>query len=98
MPPSAMTTHVVGVRRGVQVVGDHDDGLAELAHAAAQVVEHLRGRLAVEVAGRLVGEHDVRLGDQRAGDRHPLLLAAGELGRPVAEPVGEAETSAASVW
>ena len=54
--------HVVGVRRGVEVVGHHDDGLAELAHAAAQVVEHLRRGRAVEVAGRLVGEDDVRLG------------------------------------
>ena len=30
-------------------------------------------------------------GDDGAGDRDPLLLAAGELGRPVAEPVGEVE-------
>ena len=33
----------------------------------------------VEVAGGLVGEDDLGLGDERAGDRHPLLLAAGEL-------------------
>ena len=42
--PSAMHQHVVGVRRGVQLVGDHHDGLAELAHGAAQEVEHLRRR------------------------------------------------------
>ena len=35
----------------------------------------------VEVAGRLVGEHDRRPPDQRPGDRHPLTLAAGQLGR-----------------
>ena len=33
----------------------------------------------VERAGRLVGEDQQRLGDQRARDRHALLLAAGEL-------------------
>ena len=31
--------------------------------------------------GRLVEEHQLGLHRQRAGDRHPLLLAAGELGR-----------------
>ena len=35
----------------------------------------------VEVPGRLVGEEDRRVGDQRARDRHALLLAAGELRR-----------------
>ena len=34
----------------------------------------------VEVAGRLVGEDHGRVGDERARDRDPLLLAAGELG------------------
>ena len=41
----------------------------------------------VEVAGRLVGEHDRRPRDERAGDRDALLLAAGELRRAVAEPL-----------
>ena len=45
----------------------------------------------VEVAGGLVGEHDRRPGDERARDRDALLLAARELGRPVAAAVGEAD-------
>ena len=44
----------------------------------------------VEVAGRLVGEHDRRARDQRAGDRDALLLAAGELRGAVGAPVAEA--------
>ena len=40
-------------------------------------------RAAVEVAGRLVGEHDRRPADQRPRDRDPLALAAGELRRRV---------------
>ena len=41
--------------------------------------QHLvRGRL-VEIAGRLVGEQQQRLHRQRAADRDPLLLAAGQL-------------------
>ena len=39
--------------------------------------------LRVEVAGRLVGQDDPRLADQRAGDGDPLLLAAGQLVRAV---------------
>ena len=45
----------------------------------------------VEVAGGLVGEDDVGVVDQRPGDRHALLLAAGELVGAVVEPVGEAD-------
>ena len=45
----------------------------------------------VEVAGRLVGEDDLRAARQRAGDGDALLLAAGELGRAVLEPVAEAD-------
>jgi hypothetical protein len=42
----------------------------------------------VEVAGRLVGEHDGRVPGQRPGDRDPLLLAARQLAGAVASPVG----------
>ena len=45
----------------------------------------------VEVAGGLVGEHDGRSADQRPGDRDPLPLAAGELGRPGLSAVGQAD-------
>ena len=71
----------VGVGGGVRVVGDHDDGLAELAHRVAQEAEHLGAGARVEVAGGLVGEDHLGPGDQRPGARDPLLLAAGELGR-----------------
>ena len=54
-------------------------------------VEDLAARLRVEVAGRLVGEDDRRARDERARDRDALLLSAGELGRAVLAPVGEAD-------
>src|SRR5205085_1935276 len=64
------------------------------AAAAPQVIEQaddlVPGAL-VQVAGRLVGEQHPGLLDQRAGDRHPLLLAAGQLGRQVPQPVAEAD-------
>ena len=83
--------HAVGDRRGVRVVGDHHGRLAEVGDHAAQEREDLAAGARVEVAGRLVGEHDRRPRDERAGDRDALLLAAGELGRAVAEPLGEAD-------
>ena len=55
------------------------------------VVHDLVGGLRVEVAGRLVGQQDRRVVDQRARDRHALLLAAGELARVVVLAVRQAE-------
>ena len=81
----------VGGGRRARVVRDHDDRLAELVDCAAQHVEHVGGRLGVEVAGRLVGEHHGRTRDQRAGDRDALLLAARQLGGPVRQAVAQAD-------
>ena len=82
--------HPVGVRGGDRVVGDHHDGLAELAHASRRNVEHLgpdrESRLPVGSSAKITSG---RLTSARAhGD--PLLLAAGQLGGPVREPVGQA--------
>ncbi len=69
-------------------VGHDDERLAHGVHLEGEV-EHGLGGMAVEVAGRLVGPHDRRLGHQRPGDRDPLLLATRKLGRPVRGPVAE---------
>ena len=44
----------------------------------------------VQVAGRLVGQQDLGLLDQRPGDGDALLLSAGQLGRQMPDPVGQA--------
>ena len=74
----------------VVFVRDHDDRLAGLVELGQQLHDLVAG-LRVEVAGRLVGQDDVRVVDQDAGDGHALLLAAGELHRPVVEPVAQAD-------
>ena len=74
----------VGVGGGVGVVGDHHDGLAEVVgrpRAAGPSTSAEARR--VQVARGLVGEHHRGLVDERPGDRDALLLAAGELRRPV---------------
>ena len=62
------------------LVGDDDHG-----HPARRQVphdgQHLADQLGVQRAGRLVEQHQLGLHRQRAGDGHPLLLAAGQLPR-----------------
>jgi hypothetical protein len=66
-------------------------------------VEHRASGRAVERSGRLIGEDHLGLGHERPGDRHPLLLPARELGRPVPGPVlepdlGERSANRAPRW
>jgi hypothetical protein len=53
--------------------------------------EDLGAAVGVEVAGRLVGQDDLRLVDQGPGDGDALLLAARELGRLVVGSIGQAD-------
>ena len=79
--------HAVRVAGRDRVVGHHDDRLAELAHGMAHEREDLRTGGAVEVAGRLVGEDDLRPAGQRTGDGDALLLAARQFAGPVLQAV-----------
>ena len=45
----------------------------------ADLGAHLQPQLGVQVGQRLVHQHQRRLEHDRAGDRDPLLLTAGEL-------------------
>jgi hypothetical protein len=61
--------------------------LVDLAHER----EDLVGGPGVEVAGRLVGQHQRRPPHQRAGDRHALLLPARQAPRVLVRAVAEAD-------
>src|SRR4051794_3068942 len=61
-----------------RVVRGHDDGGPRPVDAVEQSHD-ADGRLGVQVPGRFVGEQDQRAVDERASDRHPLLLTAGQL-------------------
>ena len=87
----------VGVAGRARVVGHHDDGLAQLPDRPAHEVEDLGPGAAVEVAGGLVGEDDLRPPGQGPGHRHPLLLAAGQLARPVLR-AGRARPMVSITW
>ena len=65
----------------VDVVGDHDNGLARRLPQPQQLVLHPLPRQGVERTERLVEQEDFRIVGERAGDRDALLHAAGELAR-----------------
>src|SRR2546423_10085193 len=73
------------------IVRHHHGRLPVRLDRVAEQLEDLAARRRVEVAGRLVGEPDRRARDERPGDRDTLLLAAGELARPVGAPIAEAD-------
>jgi hypothetical protein len=72
-------------------VGDHHDGVPVHVDDIAQERQHVAPGAGVQCSGRLVGEHHLRPRDQRPGDGDTLLLAAGELGRTVAQAPVEAD-------
>ena len=72
------------------VMGDEDRGDAELALKELQLVAGIGAQLGVQVAQRLVEQQDLRLGHDRAGDRHPLPFAAGKLARAAVEQMIDA--------
>ena len=78
-------------RPPTRVVGDDDGGLAALPVEAPQERKHLGRARRVEVAGRLVGEEQGRLVHQRPREGDALLLAAGELHRPMVRALGQAD-------
>ena len=67
-------------QRLLLVVGDVDEGDPDLALDLLQLDLQALAELQVERAERLVEQQHLRQVDQRPRQRHPLLLAAGELG------------------
>ena len=63
------------------VVRDIDDGRGQALVQALQLDPHLDAQLGIEIGQRLVEQEHLGLLHQRASDRDPLALAAGELRR-----------------
>ena len=79
--PRAHDGHAVAHgQRFLLIVGDEDEGDAALALNALEFQLHLAAELEVERAQRLIQQQHIRLVNQRARNRHTLLLAAGEAG------------------
>ena len=80
--------HPARMRGDLVLMRDQHDRPPLLAEALEQR-QHLGPRGRVEVPGRLVGEDQRRIGDERAGDGDALLLAARQLRGQVVDPVFE---------
>ena len=74
-PAVANRDHAMGVGGDVGFVRDEDDGVAGAVQAIEERHDFDAG-LRIEVAGRLVGEQDRRVVDQRARDGDALALTA----------------------
>ena len=60
---------------------DHDHRLAKFAIRVAQKLHDLTAVVRIEIAGRLISEHDRWRIHERTADRHTLLLSTRELAR-----------------
>src|ERR1700687_2602338 len=71
----------LAIERGgeARAVGHHQEAAAGSLNQIAREREKVIRRRLVEIAGGLVGEKKQRFCRQRAADRDPLLLAAGQL-------------------
>ena len=74
-------------------MGHHDQGKPLLLARPLKDGHDFPARPAIEITGRLVGQEDGRAADHRAGNGHPLPLAAGKLIRPMPGPLGKPELS-----
>ena len=78
------------------VVGDVDGGRAGLADQGGDLHPHPLAQVGVQVGQRLVAQDQPGVRDQRAGERDPLLLPAGQLVRVPPREVGEPDPRRAS--
>ena len=77
------TDNTVRKLRDLLIVRDHDDRLGKLLAADLQQAEHILTGPGIQVAGRFVRQYDGRFRRQCTGDRHSLLLPAGQVIRQV---------------
>src|SRR5690606_22959825 len=80
-----------GAASELGVVRDEHERRLVLLVQADQQIDDARTRLAIQVAGRLVGEQDPRVVRERARDRDALLLAAGQLLWVVVDALAESD-------
>ena len=83
--------HPVHLFRQPLIMGGDQSRRSFAAHQAQEFGQHHVGSALVQIAGRLVRQHQGRPIGERTGDRHALLLTPGELVRSMGQPVAEPE-------
>ena len=75
------------LQRLVMVMGHEDRGQAKLLMQSLKFQPHFLAKLSIQIGKRFVEQQRIGLYDDRAGQRHALLLAAGQLvRRAVSQP------------
>ena len=87
-PPVLQTDDAVCLHRNGIIVGDEHHGVALIVHLL-QHSQHFAAGVAVQCAGRLVGQNDRRVPHQRPSDGNTLLLAARKLVGAVPELIAQ---------
>jgi hypothetical protein len=79
--------HALGVALGESaLVGHHNDGHAQLPVEFTNQIHDFDSGVAVEIAGRFVGQQKLWTIDERPRQRRPLLLASRKLARTMVLP------------
>ena len=78
------------------IMGDVDRGETQLLLNAADFHAHLHAQFRIEVGERFVKEHQIRLDDHRACQRHALTLAAAHLARIAVQTLPDRQVSASA--
>src|SRR6185312_9414694 len=89
-PPALQPHHPLTAFGQTVFMSDQEQGRAAFGIQAEHQLADRRAIDAVEIAGGLVGEQDLRPRRQRPGQGHALLFAAGQLRRIMSRPVGQA--------
>ncbi len=74
---------MLGIAADVVIVRYHQQCSAHFFVKIQQNLHHFLPGYRVQIAGGLVGNHQLRIIGKRAGNRDPLPLAAGKLGQLV---------------
>ncbi len=73
------------------IVCHHDNGVAVLLIDFLNELQNLLAGFVIQCAGRFVAQQKVRVLNNGTADRHPLLLAAGELIRKLVSVIPESQ-------
>ena len=84
----AQMNDAVGHAGDIHVMGDDGRCRTQFAIDALQRLKHDNSRFGIKRSGRFVTKKHRRVFGNGAGNGHALLLAAGELGGKMIQPVG----------
>ncbi len=73
------------------VVSHQQDGAALAFRKVVNVFDHLASRCPIKRGCGFIGQNDLRFANEGAGDRHALLLPAGDLRRVVIDAIAQTD-------